>query len=670
MIKGLRIKNWRSHLDTDIDFRSGTNVLVGAMGTGKSSVLSAISFALFGTFPSHRSREVRLDDMIMDRPEKKGVSEIELTFALEGNQFRVRRRIERGKGTTEADIYKNGEHLDTGSRRVTEIVEKNLKMDFDLFSRAVYSEQDNIDNFLEIRKGERMKKIDELLRINRFERCRGNTTTLINRLEERTRSRRKMLEELEKQEDFKRLGELKQSLEKTKDEITEISSELQETKKRYRKNEKDIKELKNEIKSIKELKNEKNTLEGAISSIKDDIKYLSSKINIQRKNIIKGLEIVKERIIDLKNDREDIKKHLDKLKDSEREKRADIKNLQKGIQKIKEVEGRCPVCNKKTDKEHRKQIVEKRRRSMGRLADERDGINREIDSTEERLERISDKIEEAEDVSRDLRKRLEYSETVEKKKKTLQEKKEELGKLEEEIKRLDSKLKTDELEERRGTLNSLSGKKKELEERIEGKRQIMKNKEDELERLNERKKRFEGYKKEIERSEAMKQDLAKFRKALKSTQRQLRDKFIDSINNTLSEIWKELYPYEDFSDIRFMVCEDDCELQLKNTDGWGPVEGMASGGERTSACLALRIAFSLVLAPNLKWLVLDEPTHNLDKMAVRDLSELLGNKITEFVEQVFLITHNGIMENAASGCLYRLERDKQTNEPTKTIEIM
>ena len=54
-------------------------------------------------------------------------------------------------------------------------------------------------------------------------------------------------------------------------------------------------------------------------------------------------------------------------------------------------------------------------------------------------------------------------------------------------------------------------------------------------------------------------------------------------------IWNELYPYGDFSGVRLTI-DKDYVLQLKGSDGWISVEGVASGGERSLACLALRIA--------------------------------------------------------------------------------
>jgi exonuclease SbcC len=98
------------------------------------------------------------------------------------------------------------------------------------------------------------------------------------------------------------------------------------------------------------------------------------------------------------------------------------------------------------------------------------------------------------------------------------------------------------------------------------------------------------------------------------------------------------------------------------------VEGETSGGERSSACLALRIALAFVLTQNLSWIILDEPTHNIDRRGVRELAITLREHLPGIVEQIFLITHNQELESAASAYLYILERDKDANEATRVVK--
>jgi len=138
----------------------------------------------------------------------------------------------------------------------------------------------------------------------------------------------------------------------------------------------------------------------------------------------------------------------------------------------------------------------------------------------------------------------------------------------------------------------------------------------------------------------------------------------------MNQIWSSLYPYEDFIGIGLNIEGGDYVLQLKTRSGdWIDADGIASGGERSLACLALRIAFSLVLAPNLKMIILDEPTANLDRRSITELATTLRERINEFVDQTFLITHERELENAVTGNAYRIERDKSIDGVTKVTAM-
>lgn len=70
MITEVKLKGWRSHSDSKLVFTPGTNALIGIMGSGKSSIMDAICFALFGTFPNLQSKKLKLDDVIMKKTER------------------------------------------------------------------------------------------------------------------------------------------------------------------------------------------------------------------------------------------------------------------------------------------------------------------------------------------------------------------------------------------------------------------------------------------------------------------------------------------------------------------------------------------------------------------------------------------------------------------------
>jgi DNA repair exonuclease SbcCD ATPase subunit len=142
----------------------------------------------------------------------------------------------------------------------------------------------------------------------------------------------------------------------------------------------------------------------------------------------------------------------------------------------------------------------------------------------------------------------------------------------------------------------------------------------------------------------------------------------------MQSVWSEIYPYADYNGIRFEVGNDDYRLEASTsmadgTSAWTEVDGMASGGERSMACLAMRIALAMVTVPNLKWLILDEPTHNIDENGIAKFIDMLGNSLPKVVEQVFVITHDNELKQISSARIYQLERDKDRNGYTNVVEL-
>ncbi|HVA83071.1 MAG TPA: AAA family ATPase [Candidatus Aquilonibacter sp.] len=93
MITSIELKNWKTHKHTRLEFTRGTNVLVGLMGAGKSSIMDAISYSLFGTFPSIQHRRVTVTDLIMSRPNQESDASVKLTFTLDNHEYSVLRTI-------------------------------------------------------------------------------------------------------------------------------------------------------------------------------------------------------------------------------------------------------------------------------------------------------------------------------------------------------------------------------------------------------------------------------------------------------------------------------------------------------------------------------------------------------------------------------------------------
>ncbi len=787
MINKVQLKNWRSHLDSTLEFTLGTNALLGSMGSGKSSVMNAICFGLFGTFPDLQSRKIKLDDLIMNKPSMKNESQISVDFTIGGKTYSVMRVIERNKGTTYSEIREGDKLLDSpNAQRVTELIEKTLKINYELFSRAIYSEQNGLDYFLRLPRGERMKRIDSLLMIDKFESTRSNTVTLRNKLTERKIARQSVVDIGDVKELKKSLDDVEYSLKKLNETRNNLSGELKNRKIQKESLEDRIKEFEKFEEEVDILKSRKNSIEGSMKEIENligkyedmlkDKKLVISKeelkditklidkyqegLNKKRREqeiLTKDVSENEAKINFLKNETEDFKNKIkEKLEFSKRlfeienefgknlnevleKEKGELEVKQKTITelltkleqtnesltKITGTKDKCPVCESKISEDRRddlikeyedriksytknlngnEKIIENKRQFIINL----EKASRDFEIYSEKIKNLRDIQKESEEKERDYKTLIEANS---RKKKNLvkikdevldieetlgksREKQQKLGslieklidliekgrrqhELSEELEKVNKQISTysRKFEEKnikvvRRDFTEVVSRLSELSTRISGLEEIVAEKENRKKEHKEKIKQMEKQKEEIERLEKLTKDLKIFEKALEKTQIQLRENFVDTVNYTMGQIWTDIYPYPDFISARLSIIERDYVLQLQNRSGeWIDVDGIVSGGERSMASLVLRIAFSSVLAPQLKWLVLDEPTHNLDSRSVEDLSEALKTRVGDFAEQVFLITHEKTMENAVTGQLYRLSRNKELDEFTKIERI-
>jgi exonuclease SbcC len=158
---------------------------------------------------------------------------------------------------------------------------------------------------------------------------------------------------------------------------------------------------------------------------------------------------------------------------------------------------------------------------------------------------------------------------------------------------------------------------------------------------------------------------SEFQQSIIETQVLLRNELVSSINLVIDKIWDVIYPYGDLERVQLEATESDYYIKVKRNNEWVVVEGNVSGGERASVALALRVALSIVLAPNLSILALDEPTHNLDENGVKALCDILRERLPKIIGQSFIITHDDKLKEGASGRVYLFSRNKRAGEPTQ-----
>lgn len=178
MIKSIYLENWKTHKDSFLTFNKGTNILIGKIGSGKSSIVDAICYCLFGTFPSLSSKKITISETLMFKPTKQEKAILKLEFTHADKTYLVERTI--GK-LTQAKLYLDGK-LIAGPKQtdVNDRISQILNIDYALFSKIVYSEQNELDFFLKIPPSKRKEKFDELFGISHFENMKENVRKLIS----------------------------------------------------------------------------------------------------------------------------------------------------------------------------------------------------------------------------------------------------------------------------------------------------------------------------------------------------------------------------------------------------------------------------------------------------------------------------------------------------------
>ncbi len=769
MIKEIELRNWKTHSDTKLTFQKGVNVLIGIMGAGKSSVMEGISFGLFGTFPALKQRRIKLEDLIKSRPAKEKEAEVRLTFAVGNDTYTVTRTLSTA-GSTTAKLEKNGAYLQAQPARVSEEIESLLKVDYDTFARAVYSEQNGLEYFLSIPKGDRKKQIDNMLGLDQFATAEENSTSLINSIRsvisgEETAlgsmdvgSMRKQLEKLSSEKDklTKELGELKSKESSERAATKAIEQKIEAQRKEYNKKEelsRQIVELKGKI-SV--LESEAAKIEAGVKGAEEEplkkaLEEGTRRESDLKKNIAEGESKVKaltkevsEFQAALNNDQKRTKdrnlllqqmkgKNIDEIgknlegtvklineavnqgalgKTKMEELDSSIKELQKHLAK-------CPVCERELDQEMSDKLISSKRaiadsmkmevekaekalevgrRHLQELEEERssvllannrikdyDGIDESIKRNgallEERskeqkassealearraeLDKLKDTINSAKSVLDMFRKRNEHQSEIKALSARLASAEKEHASMKiSQAEIAESQTKFAKQSESLGSIVatiSEAGKRassldsgiidlvkqidgiKEMEQRLQSRRNVVKN-------------------------------LNSFKSALIETETLLRARLLHSINALMQGVWPELYPYQDYQKLRLDAGSDDYTLQTSlvtnGADEWAPVDAIASGGERSIACLALRISLSMVVVPNLKWLILDEPTHNIDSTGISKLIEVLGDSLPKVVDQVFIVTHDENLKQISSARVYQLDRDKASAGSTSALEL-
>ncbi|MFM7439640.1 MAG: AAA family ATPase, partial [Snowella sp.] len=162
----LTLKNFLSYREASLDFRGlHTACICGANGAGKSSLLEAITWVLWG-----KSRAASDDDIIHG-----GAENVRVDFEFINNQqtFKVIRSRHRGRSVSlDFQIESGGKFraiTAKGVRATQEQIITYLKLDYDTFINSAYLRQGRADEFMLRAANERKQILADLLKLDQYQ---------------------------------------------------------------------------------------------------------------------------------------------------------------------------------------------------------------------------------------------------------------------------------------------------------------------------------------------------------------------------------------------------------------------------------------------------------------------------------------------------------------------
>ena len=687
MIKSIELVDFLSHSDTKLEFKDGVTIFVGDNGAGKSSVIDAITYALFG---KHKRSDVK---SLIRRGTNQSYAKIE--FSIRDKQYEAFRKIKnKSSNYLEAKFFEttNNNRIDivSGERKqynesMKEEVEKIIGMDYKKLQIASIVQQGQLNAIIDSGAADRQELLNSIIGIDKLNIASKYMLENIKKFREKIKTdlgyNDDDIENLTRkfesyQQDIKETQPKKNQLELKQKQIQEKLTGLQ--------NELEIETPK--IDKINQLELRKNEL---VTYVKEKERVIQQQIS-ENERKIRDCEGCFEEIKD--NTGFEIK--IQKVEEAVEETLKKIQEISNQISSLKEKQilaaklqlkdNKCPVCDSSVEKlnpffqeEHLKDEIIKLQQDTKLKEKERDMY------TQKRKEFL-EKVQKTKNAEATLRAHsINTKEELIKIQKETETQKEKLSLTNnddlKQISQIDNQTKLIfenilklELETKGFREEEFLNLKKIIMEKQSELSQINQEMGRMLEKMDLAKKEVNEIKKIISELKKVRDYILKLKKIEEnifnkkgSVAISLRSWALNSISLKASEYLSSLNTKIQRISLseKDITCYSNTEvLDIKSL----------SGGESVSIALALRLGMaSLLGSSNLNLMILDEPTTHLDverkKLLVGILSQLSEISNSQTPMQFLIITHDEeIFEDSNVKQIYKFE---SSGEGTKVTAL-
>jgi exonuclease SbcC len=673
LFKKLTIQNIRSYEDLTIKFPKGSVLLAGNIGSGKTSVLLGLQFALFGLQPGQKGTSVL----------RQGTDNAYacLDIEVDGETITLERTIKRSKSgsiTQDSNIITIGttrEELSTSEMKDRVIRLLNYPKEFVkksnlLYKFTVYTPQEEMKAIIQEKPEVRLDTLRHIFGIDRYKRIKDNSQILLQKIKEAVKIKEVLASELNLiKEKFTLENEKKITLTRESNNLNLEYQNLVLTKQ----------QSEEKLTSSQSLIDEKNKLESElvktialIQGKKDLESRMKKEIILMQKQIHEKSDFSEER---LKSVLELLEKHKKTLNEKNTEfleinsRISALETQKERPQKLKNqitsLEN-CPTCLQSVEQDHKCRIEKQTQYDI-------EEINRELEQKIQQKQIIIKDIEKEKELlsgyeidRNNLQQdKIKYShqKEIEVKMKSdmfvLERASNEIIEFQNQIEQLQAKIQTFAKSQEEFDMSKKDFQ--EINEITRTKEILIATKNKELEIL---KTRLEELSIEIKSKEKIREEV----NHLRGLQDWVQEKFITMINLTEKNVMAKLR--NNFSTIFaewFSMLVSD-SLTVRLDEDFTPIitnqdyeidYDFLSGGERTATALAYRLSLNKVLNSMLSKIktkdivILDEPTdgfatEQIDKM--RDIFEQLK------AEQTILVSHEEKIEGFVDHII-RIKKD-------------
>ena len=438
-------------------------VIQGKTGAGKTSIVDAITYALYGKVPRYGDARDASARVLSKGSNRLRVS---LEFSVGGRKYRIERFYRHKPKESILRVEEEGRKLNLKKAEVERWVKKVTGLDYRTFTKVILLPQGEFDKFLKPKEPkERREILIDLLDLKVFEKMREIASDTCKQLEGELNALRSEMESLKglREGVLEELEREKNREEKRIEELRRREREMEELLRKAMERDRLKEELKNVSESLRSLESKRKEVEQLKDRIEKASKVLPYLPYLERlegtEKELRDLRIEKERLLksrmELLGEMENVKAEKDKVEEEFRRLpalREDLQATVRDLERLEEAKEELTVIESVerqiTEKEEELAEVERTYReceeklSRGeRLMEE---VKRELqllDYKEEEHETLIKKVERKRTLLRHLNRLREIERSIEEKteerdilSKELDVKMEELRKKEEELK--------------------------------------------------------------------------------------------------------------------------------------------------------------------------------------------------------------------------------------------